>query len=49
MPDTPKLVQCIVCKELRSPIYYKDQGPFCVKHYNEAEELDKLHPPRNSK
>ena len=42
MADTPKLVPCKVCKEMRPPVYFKTDGPFCAKHYNEAAELDKL-------
>ncbi len=49
MTDAPKLVPCAICKELRPPIYYKGQGPYCSKHYNEAAEAAEALGPENSK
>jgi hypothetical protein len=40
MADAPKLEKCIKCGELRPPVFYKGQGPYCAHHYNEAKKND---------
>jgi hypothetical protein len=48
MPNPPPLAPCTICNELRPPIYYKDRGPFCLKHWVEARQADRLNPGSNA-